>query len=571
MIISVLKPFKRVFIAVAAFTAVMNLLMLVPSFYMLEVYDRVLSSKNEFTLLMLSCIMLILYVVYSALENVRGFATIKLGEEIDSALSEPVYNAAFNQALKNPGTNNVQVLHDLTNLRQFLTSAPLFSFFDAPWFPIYLTVTFFFNFWLGVFSLISVLLLIILTIANESVTKKPLDEANSLSMNSVNMAFNTMRNAEVLQAMGMLPNMRSRWLNMHKQFLENQSLASMRGSSIGSFTRFVRLSTQSLILGVGAYLVIHNEISAGMMIAASILLGRTLAPVEQVIATWKQFKGAIASYDRLVQLLKHEPQQNENMSLPPPKGRLSVENIAIVPPGSTKPVIQGVNFALEPGDVLGIIGASASGKSSLARALVGVWEVVAGCVRLDGSDVHSWNKSELGPFVGYVPQDVEIFQGSISENISRFGKIDSKLVIAAATAAGIHEMILRLPDGYDTILGPGGSGLSGGQMQRLAIARALYGDPVFIVLDEPNSNLDDAGERSLVKSLIDCKNRFATVVVVTHRTSVLQATTKLLVMSEGKMLMSGPTQQVLDALQNSQRMSQASDASSKRSEINTPQ
>lgn len=553
-IAKVLAPFKKVFYGVAAFTATMNILMLVPSFYMLEVYDRVLTSRNEFTLLMLSLMMVLMYVIYSFLEGVRGFATIKLGEAIDASMNERVYSAAFEHTLKQPGSSVAQQsLNDLTNLRQFLTSAPLFAFFDAPWFPIYLIVTYIFNFWLGVFSTLSVIVLVGLTVVNEALTKKPLGEAGKLSMGSVNMASNTMRNAEVLEAMGMLPVMRARWFKMHQKFLDNQSLASQRGASISSVSRFVRLTMQSLILGLGAYLVLQNQITAGMMIASSILLGRTLAPVEQVIGSWKQFKGAIASYERLKEMLDAYPERKDVMSLPRPVGRLSVENLVVAAPGSPKPVVQGVSFQLEPGDVLGVIGPSASGKSTLARALVGVWPKLAGSVRLDGADVHAWNKAELGPAIGYVPQDVEIFQGTISENIARFGEIVPEKVIAAATSAGIHDMVLRFANGYDTEVGPGGAGLSGGQMQRLALARAFHGDPSFIVLDEPNSNLDEAGERALVLGLVQARQRLATVVLITHRTNVLQAANKLLVMAEGRVVMFGPTQDVLKKLQENQK------------------
>lgn len=553
-IFEVLLPFKKVFKGVAAFTATMNLLMLVPSMYMLEVYDRVLTSRNEFTLLMLSLMMVLMYVIYSFLEGVRGFATIKLGEAIDAAMNERVYTAAFEHTLKQPGSFAAQQsLNDLTNLRQFLTSAPLFAFFDAPWFPIYLFVTFMFNFWLGLFAMLSVVVLVALTIVNEALTKKPLGEAGKLSTGSVNMAANTMKNAEVLEAMGMLPAMRARWFKMHRQFLDQQSLASQRGASISSVSRFVRLTMQSLILGLGAYLVLQNQITAGMMIASSILLGRTLAPVEQVIASWKQFKGAVASYDRLKELLSAYPERKDVMSLPRPVGRLSVENLVVAAPGSQRPVVQGISFQVEPGDVVGIIGPSASGKSTLARALVGVWPALGGTVRLDGSDVHAWNKAELGPAMGYVPQDVEIFQGTISENIARFAEIVPEKVIAAATAAGIHDMVLRFPNGYNTEVGPGGAGLSGGQMQRLALARALHGDPSFIVLDEPNSNLDDAGERALVQALVQARQRLATVILITHRTNVLQAANKLLVMAEGRLVMYGPTQQVLQKLQENQQ------------------
>lgn len=555
-IVIALKPFKKVFVGMAVFTAVMNLLMLVPSFYMLEVYDRVLSSRNEFTLLVLTLLMLGLYVAYSCLEGVRGLATIKLGEAIEQALNQEVFTATFDAALRTPGFNAQQPLNDLTTVRQFLTSAPLFAFFDAPWFPVYLVVVYAFSFWMGLFATVSVLVLVVLAVINEVLTKKHLEIANKKSILSLSTASNTIKNAEVLEAMGMLPAMQKRWLQVHNEFLGSQSLASVNGLSIGSMSRFVRLTMQSMILGLGAYLVLKNELTAGMMIASSILLGRTLAPAEQVIGSWKQFKGAISAYDRLKEVLAESRVQRSSMSLPRPKGFLSVENLFAAAPGMQRPVLQGVAFQVDPGDVLGVIGPSASGKSTLARAIVGVWPVLGGAVRIDGADVHSWNKAELGPAVGYVPQDVEIFQGTIAENIARFGDVNPDKVVGAATQAGIHEMVLRFPDGYNTLVGPGGAGLSGGQMQRVALARALYDDPIYIVLDEPNSNLDEHGELALVKALMHAKQRKATTVVITHRTSVLQATTKLLVMAEGRIVMFGSTKEVMENLQKNQQAAQ---------------
>lgn len=547
-----LLAFKKTFKSVAIFTAVMNVLMLVPSIYMLEVYDRVLTSRNEFTLLMLSLIMLFLYIIYGMLEGVRGQAVIKVGEALDANLNTQIYTAAFEQNLRQKNINAGLALNDLTTVRQFFTGSTLFSFFDAPWFPIYLGVIFLFNIWLGLFATVSIILLITLAIANELLTSKDLTEANQLANHSSNLATNHLRNAEVIGSMGMLPAMTERWQTIHHKFLNKQSCASQNGVKIASTTRVVRLTLQSLVLGVAAYLVIQNKLSPGMMIAASILLGRALAPVEQVIAGWKGYKAATAAIHRLNVLLANLDNNPERMKLPEPQGALQIEMVSACPPGANAPTIQNIAFALEPGDVLGIIGPSAAGKSTLARVLLGLWPTLKGTVRIDGADIHQIGRDDIGPYIGYLPQDVELFAGSISENIARFTKIDSELVVEAATAAGVHEMVLRLPNGYDTKIGDGGVGLSGGQMQRIGLARALFNNPKLLVLDEPNSNLDESGEKALlqsIKSLSACK---ATTIVITHKLNILQAATKLLVLNAGMQQAFGPRDQVLDALRAKQ-------------------
>jgi ATP-binding cassette subfamily C exporter for protease/lipase len=390
--------------------------------------------------------------------------------------------------------------------------------------------------------------LIVLAYANEVVSKKPLAEANAMALMSGNLATNNLRNAEVIESMGMLPNLMARWFLLHGRFLQLQAEASEKAGIVSAITKFVRISLQSLILGYGALLVLENKISPGMMIVASILMGRTLAPVEQVIGIWKSWSGTRSAYQRLNELLTINPARPTGMSLQKPLGKVSVEAVTAAPPGSAVAVLKNLSFAIEPGDILGIIGPSGSGKSTLARLLVGVWPAAAGKVRLDGADIHRWNKSEVGPSLGYLPQDVELFAGSVSENIARFGEIDSEKVILAARRAGIHEMILHFPQGYDTQLGDGGAGLSGGQKQRLGLARAMYGDPAFIVLDEPNSNLDDSGEQALVAAVNDLRNRGKTIVLITHRTSALATTNKLLLLRDGVAQMFGPRDQVLAEL-----------------------
>jgi ATP-binding cassette subfamily C exporter for protease/lipase len=395
--------------------------------------------------------------------------------------------------------------------------------------------------------------LIILAIVNERTTKQPLSEANTMAITASTMATNNLRNAEVIESMGMLPNLMGRWLKVHGKFLNLQASASRKAGIISSTTKFFQTSLQSGVLGFGALLVLDNKITSGMMIAASILLGRTLQPVQQVIGVWKSFNSVRSSYERLTSLLEQNPARPAGMPLPKPEGQLSVEAVSAAPPGIRTPIVKSVSFAIQKGDVLGVIGPSGSGKSTLARLLVGIWPSMMGSVRLDGADIYAWNKAELGPHIGYLPQDIELFAGTVSENIARFGEIDSEKVVIAAKRAGIHEMILHFPEGYDTKLGDGGAGLSGGQRQRLGLARAMYGDPALIVLDEPNSNLDDLGEAALVNAVNDLRQRGKTIVLITHRPTVLNATTKLLLMRDGTAQAFGPTKEVLAALQEANK------------------
>jgi ATP-binding cassette subfamily C exporter for protease/lipase len=551
-----LLSFKSTFWTVGTFSAISNLLMLVPSLYMLQVYDRVLQSRNEITLLMLTLMMLGAYLLVGALELVRSFVLVRVGARFDMTLNKRVYTAAFEQNLKKAGGNAGQALQDLTSLRQFLTGNALFAFFDAPWFPVYLIVIFVFEPSLGVFALVGTAILVALAFINERVTREPLAEANSMAIMSSNLATNNLRNAEVIESMGMLPNLINRWFKLHGLFLKLQADASEKAGKIGAATKFVQVSLQSLVLGFGALLVLENKISGGMMIAASILVGRALAPVQQVIAVWKSLSTVRSAYDRLSKLLEATPARDAGMPLPKPQGALSVEGVTAAPPGAANAVVKNVSFAIAPGDVLGVIGPSGSGKSTLARLLVGVWPAMMGKVRLDGADIYTWNKGELGPHMGYLPQDIELFGGTVSENIARFGEIDPDKVVLAAKRAGVHDMILHMPNGYDTRLGDGGAGLSGGQKQRIGLARAMYGDPSLIVLDEPNSNLDDIGEMALVQAVRDLRQRGATIVLITHRTSAISATNKLLLMRDGAAQMFGPTDQVLAALQQANQQAQ---------------
>ncbi|MBS4038362.1 MAG: type I secretion system permease/ATPase [Hydrogenophaga sp.] len=543
-----LRGFRQAFRNVGIFSAIINLMMLVPSLYMLQVYDRVLASGNQTTLLMLTLMVVGAFILMHGLELIRSFLMIRVGAQLDLKLNQRVYTASFEQNLKRAGGNAGQALNDLTTVRQFITGNGLFAFFDAPWFPVYLAVIFMFDWVLGAFAVAGTAVLIALAWANEVVSRKPLGEANALSVSSGNLATNNLRNAEVIEAMGMLPNLMTRWHRMHRRFLKLQGEASEKSGMVSALSKFARITLQSLILGLGALLALEGRITPGMMIVGSILMGRALAPVDQLINIWKGWSATQSAYRRLAELLTNNPPRVRGMALPRPNGQLALESVTAMPPGSALPALRNVNLQLPAGEVLGVIGPSGSGKSTLARLLVGVWPATAGKVRLDGSDVYQWNKDELGPHLGYLPQDIELFAGTVSENIARFGMVDADKVITAAKLAGVHDMILHFPQGYDTVLGDGGAGLSGGQKQRIGLARALYDDPSLIVLDEPNSNLDDSGEQALLAAIQQLRQRGRTIVVVSHRTSILQVTTRLLLLRQGTVQAFGPTGTVLAEL-----------------------
>ncbi|MCE0460852.1 type I secretion system permease/ATPase [Pseudomonas uvaldensis] len=547
-LIKALGDYKNILLSVGCFTALINVLMLAPSIYMLQVYDRGLSSQNETTLAMLSLMVVGFFVFIGLLEMVRSFIVIRIGSQLERRFNLQVYKAAFERNLFRGEGNAGQSLGDLTHVRQFVTGPALFAFFDAPWFPIYLLVIYLFNVWLGVFATVGTLLLIGLACLNEAMTREPLGQASGYSQRSSQLATSHLHNAESIQAMGMLDALRNRWFALHSRFLGLQNQASDTGAVIGALSKTLRLCLQSLALGLGAVLVIKGDMTAGMMIAGSILMGRVLSPIDQLIAVWKQWSAAKLAYRRLDALLRAYPPQDDTMPLPPPKGQVSFEQVSAGPPGQRQATLHHVSFNLGAGEVLGVLGASGSGKSTLARALVGVWPLLGGTVRLDGADVHRWNRDQLGPYIGYLPQDIELFSGTIAENIARFREADPQKVVAAAQQAGVHELILRMPQGYDTLLGEDGGGLSGGQKQRVALARAMYDRPNLVVLDEPNSNLDTVGEAALASAIALMKGQGTTVILVTHRSSALAQADKLLVLNEGRLQAFGPSQDVLREL-----------------------
>lgn len=544
-----LKACKQYFIYAGVFSAAVNILMLTPIIYMLAVYDRVVASGSLSTLAMLTLLMAGLLFALGGFEWVRSRILVSASNRLETLLRNRVSDATFKRSLLSGGmVSSAQPISDLTSLRQFLTGNGLFAFFDAPWFPIYVAVMFMFHPWFGVMGIIGGILMVALAYLQEASTNKKLQDANSQMSKVSAQIQGSLRNAEVIAAMGMANDIRSKQHEQENAVLALQADASQKAGALSAFTKALRMVLQSLTLGLGAYLALNQQISPGMMIAGSLLLGRALAPIDMLVGSWKGFSIARAQYERLGNLLDTIPLDSETMSLPAPEGQLSVEQVSVVPPGSRSVVVQGVTFNLFAGDALGIVGPSASGKSSLARALLGIWPTYAGKVRLDGADISAWERSELGPYIGYLPQDIELFDGTIADNICRFRNPDSEKIVAAAKMAGVHEMILRLPNGYDTVIGGAGGMLSGGQRQRIGLARAVYGEPKFLVLDEPNSNLDDQGEKELVEALRRIKSQGCTVVVITHRTMVLQCVDNILVMKDGAAVSYGPKDQVLASL-----------------------
>jgi len=552
-----LKACKGSFISVGIFSLFVNALMLVPTFYMLQVYGRVVTSGSISTLVMLTIIMSVLVITMGSLEWVRSRIMVRVSTKLDVLLSRDVYKASFKRSLESGGMDaSAQSLNDLTGLRQFLTGNGLFAFFDAPWLPIYIAVMFMFHPWYGWVAIGSALVLLFLAYMNEKMTGKALGQANKENIAATLYTTKNLRNAEVIESMGMLNTLMHRWGMRQKNVLILQSQASDKGGIVSAISKTFRMLIQSLILGLGAYLAVNHEISPGLVIAGSVLLGRALAPIDLIIGSWKGFIAARSQYDRLNDTLDKLHAEPERMALPAPQGHVLVENLIVCPPGSKTPILRGISFGVPAGSVVGIIGPSASGKSTLARALMGVWAPQNGVVRLDGADISNWDKDQLGPYMGYLPQDIELFEGTISENISRFTDVDPEKVVHAAKTAGVHEMILLLPDGYDTVIGSEGVNLSGGQRQRVGLARAIYGSPRLILLDEPNSNLDEVGERALASAIQELKLTGATIFVITHRTTILSQLDRLLVMSAGGVSMYGPRDQVMEELNKQQLAAQ---------------
>ena len=552
-----LKACKGSFLSVGFFSLFVNALMLAPTFYMIQVSGRVVPSSSTSTLIMLTLILTIMMLTLGSLEWVRSRIMVRISNRLDALLSRDIYRASFKKALSTGGMDaSAQSLNDLTSLRQFLTGNGLFAFFDAPWLPIYTAVMFLFHPWFGWMTVGSAVVLVVLAFLNHRYTGKALIEANQQSVRATLQTTKNLRNAEVIESMGMLDTLMTRWAVYQRRVLVLQSQASDKGGIITSISKTFRTWAQSIMLALGAYLVITHEINPGLLMAGSLLLGRALSPIDQMIGSWKGFVAARVQYGRLNDTLEKLNAEPQRMALPDPEGHIQVENLVIAPPGAKAAVIRNMSFVTPAGSIVGIVGPSAAGKSTLARALLGIWPPQHGTVRLDGADIAAWDKQKLGPHLGYLPQDIELFEGTISDNVARFGKVDPEKVVLAARVAGVHEMILQLPDGYDTVIGSEGINLSGGQRQRIGLARAIYGNPRLIVLDEPNSNLDDVGEKALAVALQKIKETGATVFIISHRPSILSRLDRIMVMNAGTITMYGARDHVIAELAQQQAKAQ---------------
>ena len=545
---------KSFFKKAMIFSFFTNLLVMAPTIYMLEVYDRVVNSRSVMTLTMLTVLIVGLVALMEFLEWVRTEVLQSIARKFDAQLSERIFDSVFEANLRRiPGTST-QIVADLRSVREFLASPALVAIMDVPLAMLYIVVIFMINEVMGVMSLVGAIIAVILAYLTERDSQPPLTAANRTAIAAQNYASNSLRNAQVIEAMGMLGGIHRRWMSKQRQFLLSQAQASDAAGGYSAISKFVQLTQSSLLLGVGCWLTLTGSFAGGggMVIVVSVLGGRVLSPITQIIGMWKLVVNARDAYGRLDNLLRVIPKKPQGMALPPPKGLLTVEQLMAAAPNTNVAIIRGVSFAVPAGQVLAVVGPSASGKSTLARLLVGVWPTAGGKVRLDGVEVFSWNKAELGPHLGYLPQDIELFAGSLAENIARFGHVDMQKVEAAARAVGVHEAILALPSGYETDIGDEGCFLSGGQRQRVGLARAIYGNPRFLVLDEPNSSLDDAGEQALIQTLQALKLQGTTIVLITHRTSVLAVADLMLVLVEGQAKLFGPRDQVLAALRGEQ-------------------
>jgi ATP-binding cassette subfamily C exporter for protease/lipase len=547
---STLWAFRQEFLIVGALSFLANLLMLAPTIYMLQVFDRVLSSGSELTLVAVSLITLFLFGVMALSEWMRSRVLVRAGMQFDDQLSTRVFNASFEAYLGQTSTNPSRAFGDLIQIRQFLTGNGIFALFDAPWAPIYIAVTFFLHPWLGVLSLVFAVVQAALAWFGHRHTVAPAEDANAAVTDSTNYLQSKLRNSEVLESMGMVGNLRGRWDQKYQIALAKNASTLGLTHRVTAVSKFIRYTQQSLSLGAGALLVIDGQLSPGAMIAANVLMGRALAPIDQLVGTWRGFVTTRSAFDRLEKLLAEFPERDPALSRVAPTGSVSLHTVVASAPGRTTPILKGISFEVSAGTVVAVLGPSGSGKSTLARVIVGIWPDVIGDVLLDGLPISGWNRMDLGPHIGYLPQDVELFEGSIAENIARLGTIDPVKVIEAARSAGLHEMILRFPKGYDTPIGEAGGLLSGGQRQRIGLARAIYGDPALIVLDEPNANLDDAGETALLRTVAELKAKGKTVLLITHRPGAIAVADRLMILQDGQIVANGPRDAVIAALRS---------------------
>lgn len=544
--------FRREFLVVGVFSMVANVLMLSPTLYMLQVYDRVMSSRSEMTLLAMSLITLFLFCMMAFAEWMRSRVLVRSGVRLDALLGTRVFNASFEANLAPSGVSPARAFGDLIQIRQFLTGNGILAFFDTPWTPVYMAVLFILHPMLGFLSLFFAAVQGALAWFGHRTTVAPAEEASKAGSEATSYLQGKLRNAEVLEPMGMVHNLRPHWAKRHAHAQQLQGRSQALTHRIMAWSKFIRYAQQSLALGAGALLVIDGQLSPGGMIAANVLMSRALAPIDMLVGAWRGFISARGAFGRLEALLGAHPERDPALSRVAPQGALTLRDVVAVAPGRAEPILKGVNVAVSPGTVTVVLGPSGSGKSTLARCMVGIWPGISGEVLLDGLPIGGWDRNELGPYLGYLPQDIELFEGSIAENIARFGEVSPEKVIAAARSAGLHEMILRFPKGYDTPIGEAGNLLSGGQRQRIGLARAVYGDPVLVVLDEPNANLDDVGEAALVRTVQELKAKGRTVFLITHRPGIVAVADRLLILRNGMVQADGPRDEVLAALRAAQ-------------------
>ncbi len=540
-----LARMRRALYAIGLFSFAINLLALTVPLHMLHVYDNVLPSRNGATLFFLTLLAIGFIAALSLLELFRSRILVRIGAQLDRDMSDRLFAAGVADRISRRSDNPAQPLRDLDTLRGFVGGSALPVLFDAPWAPIFIAVTFLLHPILGLIALTGAAVLLITAVLNESSTRRLSKNAISDTLEAGRFADAALRNAEVIHAMGMGPAITARWLSRQDAVVEGNARIADRSGGFVAVAKFWRPFLQVSLLAAGAWLAINDVITPGVMIAASIITARALAPVEGAIASWRGFIAARSAYDRLRETLRRHGNPPDRMPLPAPKGEIAVTHLFVAPPRVVKPVLKGVTFTLAPGEALGVIGPSASGKSTLARALVGVWPALSGEVRIDGASIADFDRAILGPRIGYLPQDIELFEGTVAENIARFGPPDPEGVLAAARAAGLHELILRLPEAYDTPIGAGGEALSGGQRQRIALARAVYGRPALVVLDEPNANLDTEGEEALLATVASLKTQGSAIVMIAHRPNVIAAVDKILVLRDGAPEILGPRADVL--------------------------
>jgi len=554
---------RSAFLGLAAFSFIINLLMLTGPVYMLQIYDRVLASQSVATLVVLSVLVTGLFIALGVLEFVRAGLLGRIAQSLDQNVGVTLFNASVERAVADVGVRSDQPFRDLRQLRQFLTSSVLTAMFDAPWTPVFLIVIWLMHWVLGIVAVLGGVVLVLFAIITELSSRELLQRSNGAAGRADVLSSAILRNAETVDALGMRGALRRQWENLFKESGANGLSAGDRLGVMSSLTRAFRLFLQSSMLGVGAYLAIHQDITPGVMVAASIILGRALAPIEQGVGQWRSIVSVRGAFSRLKSLLASSPVEEPHLPLPKALGALSVESLFAGPPGTQKPVLRNLSFALRPGEVLGIIGPSSAGKSTLARLIVGVWKPTAGCVRLDGADVATWSREELGPQLGYLPQEIELFSGSVAANVSRFElEPDPAAIVEAARFAGCHHMILGMPKGYETEIGEFGRHLSAGQRQRVGLARALYRKPALIVLDEPNANLDGAGDAELDLAIERMKSAGQTVIIIAHRPSAIARADKILVLEDGDIRAFGPRESVLRDL-----VRQSATSNEKREEV----